>query len=46
MAYTDLPDKIEVSYSIYQLAQEGKTVTLAIRDGALGYRWVEEYYFY
>lgn len=41
-----LPNKIEVSYAIYQLAQEGKPVTLAVRDGALGYRWVEEYYFY
>jgi hypothetical protein len=41
-----LPNNIEVSYAIYQMAQEGKPVTLAIRDGALGYRWVEEYYFY
>ncbi len=41
-----LPNNIEVSYDIYQMAQEGKPVTLAIRDGALGYRWVEEYYFY
>jgi len=41
-----LPGKLEVSYDIYQLAQEGKPITLAIRDGALGYRWVEDYYFY
>ncbi len=41
-----LPAKLEVSYAVYQLAQEGKPVTLAVRDGALGYRWVEEYYFY
>ncbi|HXU94656.1 MAG TPA: hypothetical protein VFP33_13460 [Gallionella sp.] len=40
-----IPDKIEVSYSVYQMAQEGKVVTMAIRDGALGYRWVEGYYF-
>jgi hypothetical protein len=43
---SSLPNNIEVSYGIYQRAQQGKTVTLAVRDGWLGYRWVEEYYFY
>lgn len=40
-----LPDKIKVSYKIYKMAQGQKTLTMGIRNGALGYRWVEGYYF-
>lgn len=38
-----LPRKIEVSYNLYNQAQEGESLTMTIRDGALGYRWIEEY---
>jgi hypothetical protein len=41
-----LPDKVEVSSDTYCKAQLGKPVTLAVRDGALGYRWIEGYNFY
>jgi hypothetical protein len=40
-----LPGSIEVSYGVYQRAREGENVTMVIRDGALGYRWIEEYRF-
>lgn len=40
-----LPNKLEVSYDIYRRALQGKPMTMVIRDGALGYRWVEEYSF-
>lgn len=38
-----LPSKIEVAYDIYNQVQEGESLTMTIRDGALGYRWIEEY---
>lgn len=40
-----LPGSIEVSSDVYYKAQTGKPVTLMVRDGALGYRWVEGYSF-
>lgn len=43
--FQGLPSKLEVSSDVYRQVQAGKPVTLIVRDGALGYRWIEEYNF-
>ena len=40
-----LPEKIEVSSDVYCKAKPTWPVTLMVRDGALGYRWIEGYNF-
>lgn len=40
-----LPESIEVSSDVYCKAKPTWPVTLVVRDGALGYRWIEAYKF-
>ncbi len=40
---TDIPRNIEVSYALYHQADTNKNIVLSIRDGALGYQWIESY---
>jgi hypothetical protein len=40
-----LPESIEVSSEVYCKAKPTWPVTLVVRDGALGYRWIEAYKF-